>query len=128
MSHISQEILQDFDLYEILNLWQKLNFVVKLLSLVSFVSFILQQIVQIFFCCLKNGIMKFKPNLISHCKIYVADPCFFFPDMVKIVTLQGRPKSNRKQLPQLNFDFKVESIGKSGSLPPSHKKQTQNSF
>jgi hypothetical protein len=56
--------------------------------------------------------------------MYVADPCFIFPDMVKIVTLQGRPKSNRKQLPQLNFDFKAESIGKSGSLPPSHKKQT----
>lgn len=35
-----------------------------------------------------------------------------FPDMVKIVTLQGRPKSNRKQIPQLNFDFTVESIGK----------------
>jgi hypothetical protein len=32
--------------------------------------------------------------------------------MVKIVTLQGRPKSNRKQIPQLNFDFTVESIGK----------------
>jgi hypothetical protein len=39
-----------------------------------------------------------------------------FPDMVKIVTLQGRPKSNRKQLPQLNFDFTVESIGKSAHL------------
>lgn len=54
----------------------------------------------------------------------------FFPDMVKIVTLQGRPKSNRKQLPHLNFDFTVESIGKSGSLPPptSHKKQTLELF
>lgn len=31
-------------------------------------------------------------------------------NMVKIVTPQGRPKSNRKQLPQLNFDFTVESI------------------
>lgn len=28
------------------------------------------------------------------------------------MTLQGRPKSNRKQLPQLNFDFPVESVGK----------------
>jgi hypothetical protein len=37
--------------------------------------------------------------------------------MVKIVTPQGRPKSNRKQLPQLNFDFTVESIGKSEALP-----------
>ncbi|PNF29754.1 Mitogen-activated protein kinase kinase kinase kinase 5 [Cryptotermes secundus] len=33
-----------------------------------------------------------------------------YDNMVKIVTLQGRPKSNRKQLPQLNFDFTVESI------------------
>lgn len=53
----------------------------------------------------------------------------FFPDMVKIVTIQGRPKSNRKQLPHLNFDFTVESIGKSGSSPPtSHKKQTLKIF
>jgi hypothetical protein len=33
-----------------------------------------------------------------------------YDNMVKIVTLQGRPKSNRKQLPHLNFDFTVESI------------------
>ncbi|XP_021917593.1 mitogen-activated protein kinase kinase kinase kinase 5 isoform X5 [Zootermopsis nevadensis] len=33
-----------------------------------------------------------------------------YDNMVKIVTLQGRPKSNRKQIPQLNFDFAVESI------------------
>lgn len=67
--------------------------------------------------------MKFEPNLFGYFNIYISGPCFFFPDMVKIVTLQGRPKSNRKQLPHLNFDFTVESIGKSGSppsLPPSH--------
>jgi hypothetical protein len=50
--------------------------------------------------------------MIPGCKMFVV--CCF-PDMVKIVTLQGRPKSNRKQLPQLNFDFTVESIGKLGS-------------
>lgn len=60
--------------------------------------------------------MKFKPNFVGHCNMYISDTCFFFPDMVKIVTLQGRPKSNRK--PHLNFDFTVESIGKSG--PPPH--------
>jgi len=52
--------------------------------------------------------------------MYISDSCFFFPDMVKIVTLQGRPKSNRKQLPHLNFDFTVESIGKSGPPLPPH--------
>ncbi|PSN33942.1 Mitogen-activated protein kinase kinase kinase kinase 5 [Blattella germanica] len=34
-----------------------------------------------------------------------------YDNTVKIVTLQGRLKSGRKQQPQLNFDFAVESIG-----------------
>ncbi|XP_069698276.1 mitogen-activated protein kinase kinase kinase kinase 5 isoform X14 [Periplaneta americana] len=33
-----------------------------------------------------------------------------YDNTVKIVTLQGRLKSSRKQIPQLNFDFAVESI------------------
>jgi len=70
--------------------------------------------------------MKFKPNLFGHCNIYISDSCFFFPDMVKIVTLQGRPKSNRKQLPHLNFDFTVESIGKSGPPHLTQETDTKN--
>lgn len=38
--------------------------------------------------------------------------CICFSDVVKIVTPQGKVKNSRRQVSELMFDFKIESIGK----------------
>lgn len=35
-----------------------------------------------------------------------------FKDLVKVVNLQGKLKSSRRQPAELVFDFKIDSIGK----------------
>ena len=37
---------------------------------------------------------------------------FIFSDVVKVVNLQGKLKSNKKQASELFFDFPINNIGK----------------
>lgn len=37
---------------------------------------------------------------------------FVFADVVKMVTLQGKPRVSKKQLSELQFNFQIESISK----------------
>lgn len=37
---------------------------------------------------------------------------FFHPDYVRLVNLQGKLKSSRKQPAELKFDYNITSIGK----------------
>jgi len=37
---------------------------------------------------------------------------FAFVDVVKMVTLQGKPRVSKKQLSELQFNFQIESISK----------------
>lgn len=37
---------------------------------------------------------------------------FVFTDVVKMVTLQGKPRISKKQLSELQFNFQIESISK----------------
>lgn len=39
-----------------------------------------------------------------------------FSDVVKIVTPQGKVRNSRRQVSELMFDFKIESIGKESCL------------
>lgn len=36
-----------------------------------------------------------------------------YENLIQVVTLQGNPKHHKKIVSQLNFDFTVDSIGKS---------------
>ena len=37
---------------------------------------------------------------------------FFLSELVRVVNMNGRLKSSKRQAAQLNFDFRVESLGK----------------
>lgn len=37
---------------------------------------------------------------------------YSFVGIIRIVTLQGRLKTNHKQVSELHFDFPIESVGK----------------
>lgn len=41
---------------------------------------------------------------------------FVFADVVKMVTLQGKPRVSKKQLSELQFNFQIESISKHKTL------------
>ena len=36
---------------------------------------------------------------------------FFLSELVRVVNMNGRLKSSKRQAAQLNFDFRVESLG-----------------
>ena len=44
-------------------------------------------------------------------KIFLLN-CLFFSDVVKVVNLQGKLKSNKKQAAELFFDFPINNIGR----------------
>lgn len=50
-------------------------------------------------------------SILSH-KRYVINLIFAFADVVKMVTLQGKPRVSKKQLSELQFNFQIESISK----------------
>ena len=41
---------------------------------------------------------------------------FAAPDLVKVVNMNGKLKSSRRQAAELHFDFPVESLGESGTV------------
>lgn len=43
---------------------------------------------------------------------------FVFTDVVKMVTLQGKPRISKKQLSELQFNFQIESISKHNIFYP----------
>ena len=52
--------------------------------------------------------------------------CLFFSDVVKVVNLQGKLKSNKKQASELFFDFPINNIGRLESEVEILKKVSQN--
>ena len=47
--------------------------------------------------------------------------CLFFSDVVKVVNLQGKLKSNKKQASELFFDFPINNIGRLESEVETYK-------
>ena len=51
-----------------------------------------------------------------------------YSNIIQVVTLQGNPKQHKKLVSQLNFDFNVDSIGKSEPLALVTKVFSNNFF
>ena len=52
--------------------------------------------------------------------------CLFFSDVVKVVNLQGKLKSNKKQASELFFDFPINNIGRLESEVETYKVWVRN--
>ena len=62
----------------------------------------------------------FWPNDFSKKKFFFMK-CLFFSDVVKVVNLQGKLKSNKKQASELFFDFPINNIGRLESEVETYK-------